>query len=57
MTRPSRRAIVRTVVWTTPDPGSATEPDHRVPGASASADSGSLKVTATALARMVRRDS
>lgn len=58
MTRPSRRAIVRTVVWKTPETGSTTEPEHHLAVAAASADGGSqLQVTATALARMVRRES
>jgi hypothetical protein len=59
MTRPSRRAIVRTVVWTKPDAGTVGESEgrHVALPASAADGTGHLKVTAAALARMVRRDS
>jgi hypothetical protein len=56
MTRPSRRAIVRAMVRTMPDPGSGTESDRHLSGAVATAEGGTLEVTAAALARMVRRD-
>jgi hypothetical protein len=53
MTRPSRRAVVRTGVWKVPV---STGEDHELVEGPSADSAGQLEVTAAALARMVRRD-
>jgi hypothetical protein len=58
MTRPSRRAVVRTGVWTKPAAASTADDDRRPePKALLMRDAENrLGLTPHALARMVRRD-